>query len=169
MSPDRSSTYDLPSGNESNATRPPCFWNCDTDAGDVLKIRHGAFPAVIAAPITSSAPFPPGYRPPDLLLRALPRPDLLRGDLLIRMPGIPRRHHLLAPGHLLGIVRIPDRDRPTRLRRSVGTTRDATASTRCDSSCDSDEGDGGQRAFHGRSRRKMLAASSRRSAVREQC
>src|SRR4051812_37223240 len=60
MSPDRSSTYDLPSGNESNATRPPCFWNCDTDAGDVLKIRHGAFPAVIAAPITSSELFPVG-------------------------------------------------------------------------------------------------------------
>src|SRR4051812_29853953 len=60
MSPDRSSTYDLPSGNESNATRPPCFWNCDTDAGEVLKIRHGALPAVIAAPMTSSELFPVG-------------------------------------------------------------------------------------------------------------
>ena len=52
--------YDLPSLKLSSGTRPPCFWNCETDAGEVLKIRHGALPAVIAAPMTSSELFPVG-------------------------------------------------------------------------------------------------------------
>src|SRR4051812_16852914 len=44
----------------SSATRPPCFWNCGTAAGEVLKTRHGALPAVMAAPITSSELLPVG-------------------------------------------------------------------------------------------------------------
>src|SRR3954452_12746208 len=46
--------YDAPPGKSSRATRPPCFWNCGTAAGEVLKTRHGALPAVMAAPMTSS-------------------------------------------------------------------------------------------------------------------
>src|SRR3954470_22563914 len=44
----------------SSATRPPCFWNCGTAAGLVLKTRQGALPAVIAAPMTSSEDLPAG-------------------------------------------------------------------------------------------------------------
>ncbi len=36
------------------------LWNCGTAAGAVLKIRHGALPAVIAAPMTSSEVLPAG-------------------------------------------------------------------------------------------------------------
>ena len=56
----RSSTYSFPSGKLSRATNPPCFWNCGTAAGEVLNTRHGALPAVIAAPMTSSEDFPAG-------------------------------------------------------------------------------------------------------------
>src|SRR6266567_9344524 len=52
--------YDLPSLKLSSGTSPPCFWNCETEAGEVLKIRQGALPAVIAAPMTSSELFPVG-------------------------------------------------------------------------------------------------------------
>src|SRR5262245_24270049 len=44
----------------SSDTSPPCLWNCGTAAGEVLKIRQGAVPAVIAAPITSSEVSPAG-------------------------------------------------------------------------------------------------------------
>src|SRR3954447_1125916 len=44
----------------SSATSPPCFWNCGTAAGEVLKTRQGALPAVIAAPMTSSEVLPAG-------------------------------------------------------------------------------------------------------------
>jgi hypothetical protein len=44
----------------SSATRPPCFWNWGTAAGLVLNTRHGALPAVIAAPMTSSEVLPAG-------------------------------------------------------------------------------------------------------------
>src|SRR3954451_14945302 len=44
----------------SSGTRPPCFWNCGTAAGEVLKTRHGALPAVMAAPMTSSEDLPAG-------------------------------------------------------------------------------------------------------------
>src|ERR1700754_3047106 len=52
--------YDFPSLKLSSGTSPPCFWNCETEAGDVLKIRQGALPAVIAAPMTSSELLPVG-------------------------------------------------------------------------------------------------------------
>ena len=52
--------YFLPSGKLSSATSPPCFWNCGTAAGEVLNTRHGALPAVIAAPMTSSEVLPAG-------------------------------------------------------------------------------------------------------------
>src|SRR3954454_17202586 len=52
--------YDAPPGKSSRATRPPCFWNCGTAAGEVLKTRHGALPAVMAAPMTSSELLPAG-------------------------------------------------------------------------------------------------------------
>src|SRR3954451_3886840 len=52
--------YDFAPLNESSATRPPCFWNCGTAAGLVLNTRHGALPAVIAAPMTSSEDLPAG-------------------------------------------------------------------------------------------------------------
>ena len=48
----------------SSATSPPCFWNCGTAAGEVLKIRHGALPAVIDAPMTSSEVLPAGISCP---------------------------------------------------------------------------------------------------------
>src|ERR1700741_5237865 len=60
MSPVRSSMYCLPSGKSSSGTSPPCFWNCGTAAGAVLSTRHGAVPAVIDAPIASSAVLPAG-------------------------------------------------------------------------------------------------------------
>src|SRR3954467_12701638 len=44
----------------SRGTSPPCFWNCGTAAGEVLKTRHGALPAVMAAPMTSSELLPAG-------------------------------------------------------------------------------------------------------------
>src|SRR5680860_600802 len=52
--------YSAAPGKSSSATRPPCFWNWGTAAGAVLKTRHGAFPAVIAAPMTSSEVLPAG-------------------------------------------------------------------------------------------------------------
>src|ERR1700754_1410385 len=52
--------YDFPSLKLSSGTSPPCFWNCETEAGDVLKTRQGALPAVIAAPMTSSELLPVG-------------------------------------------------------------------------------------------------------------
>src|SRR3954451_24019896 len=52
--------YDFAPLNESSATRPPCFWNCGTAAGLVLNTRHGALPAVMAAPMTSSEVLPAG-------------------------------------------------------------------------------------------------------------
>jgi hypothetical protein len=62
--PVRASTYALPPGMSSSATRPPCFWNCGTAAGDVLKTRHGALPAVMEAPITDSESLPVGISCP---------------------------------------------------------------------------------------------------------
>ena len=125
-SPVRSSTYSLPSGKLSRATSPPCFWNCGTAAGEVLNTRHGALPAVIAAPMTSSDDLPGG--------------DLLGGDLLVGVLRVPGLDHRLAPGDLLGVVRQPDLDgalgaggvrrrrhrrrrRPRRRRRSVANSR----------------------------------------------
>src|SRR3954452_24329992 len=52
--------YFVAPGKLSSGTRPPCFWNWGTAAGLVLKTRHGALPAVIAAPITSSEVLPAG-------------------------------------------------------------------------------------------------------------
>src|SRR3954452_22433525 len=52
--------YFVAPGKLSSGTRPPCFWNWGTAAGEVLKTRHGALPAVIAAPITSSEVLPAG-------------------------------------------------------------------------------------------------------------
>ena len=52
--------YSVAPSKSSSATRPPCFWNCGTAAGEVLKTRHGALPAVIAAPMTSSEVLPAG-------------------------------------------------------------------------------------------------------------
>ena len=52
--------YSVPFGKSSSGTRPPCFWNCGTAAGLVLNTRHGALPAVIAAPMTSSEVLPAG-------------------------------------------------------------------------------------------------------------
>src|SRR3954453_4481851 len=52
--------YFAPSGKSSSATSPPCFWNCGTAAGAVLSTRQGAVPAVIEAPIASSAVLPAG-------------------------------------------------------------------------------------------------------------
>src|SRR3954447_22195541 len=52
--------YDFAPLNESSATRPPCFWNCGTAAGLGLNTRHGALPAVMAAPMTSSEVLPAG-------------------------------------------------------------------------------------------------------------
>src|SRR3954470_6116298 len=52
--------YLVAPGKLSSGTRPPCFWNCGTAAGLVLNTRHGALPAVMAAPITSSEVLPAG-------------------------------------------------------------------------------------------------------------
>src|ERR1700748_2468517 len=52
--------YCLPSGKSLSETRPPSFWNCGTAAGEVLNTRHGALPAVMAAPMTSSELLPVG-------------------------------------------------------------------------------------------------------------
>src|SRR6478736_7496472 len=52
--------YDSPSLNFDRSTRPPCFSNPGTAAGEVLKTRHGALPAVMAAPMTSSLDLPAG-------------------------------------------------------------------------------------------------------------
>src|SRR4051794_20601392 len=52
--------YSRPPGMSSSATRPPCFWKPGTAAGEVFNTRHGALPAVIAAPITSSELLPVG-------------------------------------------------------------------------------------------------------------
>ena len=52
--------YFVAPGKSSSGTRPPCFWNCGTAAGEVLKTRQGALPAVIAAPMTSSEDLPAG-------------------------------------------------------------------------------------------------------------
>src|SRR3954453_63551 len=52
--------YFAPPSKSSSATRPPCFWNCGTAAGEVLKTRQGALPAVMAAPMTSSELLPAG-------------------------------------------------------------------------------------------------------------
>src|SRR6476619_2162090 len=52
--------YSVPFEKSSSGTRPPCFWNCGTAAGLVLNTRHGALPAVIAAPMTSSEVLPAG-------------------------------------------------------------------------------------------------------------
>src|SRR5680860_100005 len=59
-SPVRDSTYSAPPSKVSRATSPPCFSNWGTAAGAVLNTRQGAFPAVMAAPITSSEVFPAG-------------------------------------------------------------------------------------------------------------
>ena len=56
----RSLMYWAPSGKESSATSPPCFWNWGTATGAVLKTRQGALPAVMAAPMTSSELLPAG-------------------------------------------------------------------------------------------------------------
>lgn len=58
--PDRPVMYCSPSANVFRSTSPPCFWKAGTAAGAVLKTRHGALPAVIAAPITSSDDLPAG-------------------------------------------------------------------------------------------------------------
>src|SRR3954454_6474790 len=52
--------YFVAPGKLSSGTRPPCFWNWGTAAGLVLNTRHGALPAGIAAPITSSEVLPAG-------------------------------------------------------------------------------------------------------------
>src|SRR3954470_4362048 len=52
--------YLVAPGKLSSGTRPPCFWNCGTAAGLVLNTRHGALPAVMAAPMTSSEVLPAG-------------------------------------------------------------------------------------------------------------
>src|SRR5690348_8681929 len=52
--------YFVAPGKSSSGTSPPCFWNCGTAAGEVLKTRHGALPAVMAAPMTSSEDLPAG-------------------------------------------------------------------------------------------------------------
>ena len=52
--------YSVPFEKSSSGTRPPCFWNCGTAAGLVLNTRHGALPAVIDAPMTSSEVLPAG-------------------------------------------------------------------------------------------------------------
>src|ERR1700686_1508125 len=51
---------EFPSEKLLRLTRPPCFWNWETAAGAVLKMRHGGGPAVMAAPITSSELLPAG-------------------------------------------------------------------------------------------------------------
>ena len=86
-----------PPGKSSRGTSPPCFWNCGTAAGEVLKTRHGALPAVMAAPMTSSEDLPAGIS--------------WAVTFSLGVLGVPGGDHRLAPGELLGVVRQPDLDR----------------------------------------------------------
>src|SRR4051812_17255327 len=68
---------------------------------------------------------------------------------MLRVPG---RDHLLTPRHFLGIVRIPDRDRATRLGRGVGITRAAATVTTGDERAGQDNGQQSSLQLHVSSR-----------------
>src|SRR5690606_687416 len=80
-----------------------------------------------------------GDRRGDRLLRGGPGRDLLRGHLLVGVVGVPRLDDVLAPGHLLLVVRQPDRDRAGDGGGVVPAASPAAPGTGCG------QGAGGQR------------------------